>query len=308
MRPSLPVPAISRRTRLVLTFIAVLIVALSLLGSLMSLYIDWLWYGEVGFRKVFGTVLWTRLLLFVLFGLLLAAVVGANLVVAYRLRPPFRPMSAEQQNLERYRSAIEPRRVLLLGIVSGLLGLFAGITAQGQWRTWMLFWHSTPFGITDQQFHKDISFFAFIYPFYRFLLGFGFAAVVFSLLGAVALLKAIAYYLDRYGLVFSDRGNITGASYTDVNAVLPAKTILMIIAVICAIAFFANVAFRNFQLPAIALVLLVLSSVIIGGAYPALIQNFRVKPNADQKEKVYIGRNIEATRQAYGLQNIQYTD
>src|SRR6266542_5184579 len=251
MRPSLPVPAISRRTRLVLTFIAVLIVALSLLGP------------------------------------------------------------------------------------------FAGITAQGQWRTWMLFWHSTPFGITDQQFHKDISFFAFIYPCYRFLLGFGFAAVVFSLLGAVAvhylfgglrlqtpgekvtpaarvhlsvllgafvLLKAIAYYLDRYGLVFSDRGNITGASYTDVNAVLPAKTILMIIAVICAIAFFANVAFRNFQLPAIALVLLVLSSVIIGGAYPALIQNFRVKPNADQKEKVYIGRNIEATRQAYGLQNIQYTD
>jgi uncharacterized membrane protein (UPF0182 family) len=335
------VPAISRRTRLVLTFIAVLIVALSVLGSLMSLYIDWLWYGEVGYRTVFGTVLWTRLLLFVLFGVLLASVVGANLVVAYRLRPPFRPMSVEQQNLERYRAAIEPRRVLLLAIVSGLLGLFAGITAQGQWRTWVLFWHSTSFGIADPQFHKDISFFAFIYPFYRFLLGFGFAAVVFSLLGAVAvhylfgglrlqtpgekvtpaarvhlsvllgafvLLKAIAYYLDRYGLVFSDRGNITGASYTDVNAVLPAKTILMFIAIFCAAAFFANVAFRNFQLPAIALVLLVLSSVIIGGAYPALIQNFRVKPNADQKEKVYIGRNIEATRQAYGLGNVDYKD
>jgi uncharacterized protein len=341
MRPSLPVPAISRRTRLVLIIIAVLIVGLSVLGSLVSLYIDWLWYGEVGFRTVFGTVLWTRLLLFVLFGAILAAVVGANLVVAYRLRPPFRPMSAEQQNLERYRSAIEPRRGLLLAVVAGLLGLFAGITAQGQWRTWVLYWHSTPFGIADPQFHRDISFFAFIYPFYRFLLGFAFAAVVFSLLGAVAvhylfgglrlqtpgekvtpaarvhlsvllgafvLLKAIAYYLDRYGLVFSDRGNITGASYTDVNAVLPAKTILMIIAVICALAFFANVAFRNFQLPAIALVLLVLSSVIIGGAYPALIQNFRVKPNADQKEKVYIGRNIQATRQAYGLENIAYTD
>jgi uncharacterized membrane protein (UPF0182 family) len=341
MRPSLPVPAISRRTRLVLTVVAVLIVALSVLGSLMSLYIDWLWFGEVGYRNVFSTVLWTRILLFFLFGVLLAAVVGFNLVMAYRLRPPFRPMSVEQQNLERYRSAIEPRRVLLLGIVSGLLGLFAGITAQGQWRTWLLFWHSTPFGVTDPQFHKDISFFAFIYPFYRFLLGFGFAAVVFSLIGAVAvhylfgglrlqtpgekvtpaarvhlsvllgafvLLKAVAYFLDRYGLVFSDRGAITGASYTDVNAVLPAKTILMIIALICAIAFFANVAFRNFQLPAIALVLLVLSSVIIGGAYPALIQNFRVKPNADRLESTYIGRNIEATRQAYGLQNVTYSD
>ena len=341
MRPSLPVPTISRRTRLILTAVAVVIVALSVLGSLMSLYIDWLWYGEVGFRKVFSTVLWTRILLFALFGVLMAAVVGFNLVAAYRLRPPFRPMSVEQQNLERYRSAIEPRRTLLLGIAMALLGLFAGITAQGQWRTWLLFWHSTPFGIVDQQFHKDISFFAFGYPFYRFLLGFGFAAVVFSLIGAVAvhylfgglrlqtpgekvtpaarvhlsvllgafvILKAVAYFLDRYGLVFSDRGSITGASYTDVNAVLPAKTILMIIAIICAVAFFANVAFRNFQLPAIALVLLVLSSVIIGGAYPALIQNFRVKPNADRLESQYIGRNIAATRQAYGLENIDYKD
>jgi uncharacterized protein len=341
MRPSLPVPTISRRTRLILTAVAVVIVALSVLGSLMSLYIDWLWFGEVGYRKVFSTVLWTRILLFVVFGVLMAAVVGTNLIAAYKMRPPFRPMSVEQQNLERYRSAIEPRRALLLGIAMALLGLFAGITAQGQWRTWLLFWHKTAFGIVDQQFHKDISFFAFSYPFYRFLLGFGFAAVVFSLLGAVAVhylfgglriqtpgekvtpaarvhvsvllgafvvLKAIAYFLDRYGLVFSDRGNITGASYTDVNAVLPAKTILMIIAVICAVAFFANIAFRNFQLPAIALVLLVLSSVIIGGAYPALIQNFRVKPNADRLESTYIGRNIQATRQAYGLENINYQD
>src|SRR5262249_38885320 len=211
----------------------------------------------------------------------------------------------------------------------------------GQWRTWVLFWHSTPFGINDPQFNRDISYYAFTYPFYRFLLGFGFAAVVFSLLGAVVvhylfgglrlqtpgekvtpaarvhlsvllgvfvLLKAVAYFLDRYGLVFSDPGHVTGASDTDVHAVLPAKTILMFIAIICAVLFFANVAFRNFQLPAIALVLAVLSSVIIGGAIPALIQTFRVKPNADQKEKLYIKRNIEATRQAYGLGNVQYTD
>ena len=340
MRPPLPVPAISRRARVMLTVIAILVVALSVLGSLVSLYIDWLWFGEVKFREVFGTVLWTRIFLFFGFGVLLAAVVGANLVVAYRLRPPFRPMSLEQQNLERYRTAIEPRRVLVLVIVSGIVGLFAGLAAQGRWETWLLWRNGTPFGILDPQFGRDISYFAFTYPFQRFILGFLFAAVVFSLIGAVVvhylfgglrlqtpgekvtpaarvhlsvllggfvLLKAVAYYLDRYGLVFSDRGAITGASYTDVNAVLPAKSILMIIALICAVAFFANVAFRNFQLPAIALVLLVLSSVIIGGAYPALIQNFRVKPNADQKEKLYIARNIEATRQAYSLNNVDYT-
>jgi uncharacterized membrane protein (UPF0182 family) len=341
MRPPLPVPSISRRARIALIAIAALVVTLSVLGSLVSLYIDWLWFGEVRFREVFGTVLRTRVLLFFGFGILLAVLVGANLVAAYRLRPPFRPMSMEQQNLERYRSAIEPRRVLILSVVSVLVGLFAGIPAQGHWQTWLLWRNGTRFGIADAQFHRDISYFAFTYPFQRFILSFLFAAVVFSLLGAVVVhylfgglrlqtpgekvtsaarvhlsvllgffvvLKAVAYYLDRYGLAFSDRGGITGASYTDVNAVLPAKTILMIIAVICAVAFFANVAFRNFQLPAIALVLLVLSSVLIGGAYPAVIQQFRVRPNADQREQVYIGRNIQATRQAYGLTNIQYDD
>ncbi|MBI1759339.1 MAG: UPF0182 family protein [Actinobacteria bacterium] len=341
MRPPMPVPAISRRARLVLTAIAVFIVLLSVLGSTVSLYVDWLWYGEVQFRSVFTTVLWTRVLLFLGFGILLAVVVAANLVVAYRLRPPFRPMSLEQQNLERYRAAIEPRRAPVLIAVSLLFGVFAGLAAQSRWQTWLLWRNGTSFGVTDPQFHRDIAYFAFTYPFQRFVLGVLFAAVVFSLLGAVAvhylfgglrlqtpgekvtpaarvhlsvllgvfvLLKAVAYYLDRYGLAFSDRGGITGASYTDVNAVLPAKTILMIIAVICALAFFANVAFRNFQLPAIALVLLVLSSVLIGGAYPALIQQFQVKPNADQKEKAYIGRNIVATRTAYGLDGVSYTD
>src|SRR5262249_40955435 len=113
MRPSLPVPAISRRTRIVLTVVAVLIVALSVLGSLVSLYIDWLWYGEVGYRRVFGTVLWTRILLFVLFGILLATVVGTNLVVAYRLRPPFRPMPPEHPNLDRSPPPTAPPPVLL---------------------------------------------------------------------------------------------------------------------------------------------------------------------------------------------------
>src|SRR5262249_62371607 len=94
MRPSLPVPAISRRTRIVLIVIAVLIVGLSVLGSLVSLYIDWLWYGEVGYRSVFGTVVWTRILLFFLFRLLLAAVGGVNLGVAYRLRPRVPPLCA----------------------------------------------------------------------------------------------------------------------------------------------------------------------------------------------------------------------
>ncbi len=121
------------------------------------------------------------------------------------------------------------------------------------------------------------------------------------------LLKAVAYYLDRYGLAFSDRGFVQGPGYTDVNAVLPAKNILIFIAIICALLFFANIVVRNILLPAGALALLVVSAVVLGGVYPAYTQQFRVKPNEDQREQPFIQRNIDATRAAYGIDDAEVT-
>jgi uncharacterized membrane protein (UPF0182 family) len=337
MRPSLPVPSISRRAKIIIGVVVLLVLLLSVLGSMVRLYVDWLWFGETGYRKVFSTGLRTRAGLFFSVGVLMAAVIGLNLALAYRFRPPFRPVSAEQQNLERYRTAIEPRRRLAAILIAALLGLFAGITAQARWETWLLWRHGTPFNIQDPQFHKDISYFVFTYPFQRFILGYLFTAVVLSLISALMVhylfgglrlqtpgekltpaarvhllvllglfvgLKSVAYYLDRYGLVFSDRSFFTGASYTDVHAVLPAKTLLVIFAAICAVAIFTHIFIRSLPLSPIAVVLLVLVSVVTSGIYPALLQQFSVKANADQKEKDYIVRNIEATRQAYGISGV----
>ena len=128
------------------------------------------------------------------------------------------------------------------------------------------------------------------------------------LIGVIVLIKAFAYYLDRYGLVFSDRGFVEGAGYTDVNAVLPAKNILIGIAVICALLFFANIVVRNILLPAGALGLLVVSAVVIGGVYPAFVQQVQVKPNQVQREEPFIQRNIEATRAAYGIDDAEVHD
>ncbi|MFL6127698.1 MAG: UPF0182 family protein [Mycobacteriales bacterium] len=336
MRPSLPVPTLSRRAKIIIGVVVLLVLVLSVLGSLVRLYVDWLWFREVDYRQVFSTGLRTRIFLFVLFGLLMAAVIATNLLVAYRFRPPFRPMSLEQQNLERYRSALEPRRRLIVILVAGVLGLFTGITAQAQWQTWLLWRNGSRFNVQDPQFKLDIAYYTFTYPFQRFILGLLFTAVVLSLLSALAvhylfggvrlqtpgekvtpaarvhlsvllgifvLLKAAAYYLDRYGLLFNERDGRTGASYTDVNAVLPAKTILMFVALICAAAVLANIFLRNVQLPAIALVLLVLTSVLASGIYPAIVQQFTVRPNANEKEAEYIGRNIQATRAAYGIKS-----
>jgi uncharacterized membrane protein (UPF0182 family) len=300
-----------------------------------NVWTDFLWFRSIHYGSVFTTMISIRLVLFVLGAALMAAVVGVNIYLAYRFRPTYRALSPEQQGLDRYRSGLDPYRKLVMGLGLGLLALIAGLSTAGAWRTWLLFVNQTSFGVQDPQFHLDISFFTFTYPFIRFVLGFAFTAVVLSaiaaagthylygglrlqgpgerssvaarahlfvLLGIFVLLKAVAYWYDRYGLNFSQRGAVTtGASYTDVNAVLPAKTILAVIAVVCALLFFAGALRRSVMLPAVGFGLLVLSAILVGGVYPAIIQQFDVKPNELAKESPYIQREITGTRQAYGV-------
>ena len=335
MRPPIPPFSLSRRSKLLLGAAAALIVLIVLAVKLTGVYINWLWFGSVGHRQVYTTVFWTRFTLFFLFGILMALIIGGNLIGAYLMRPPFRPMSPEQQNLQRYVGQLEPRRKLLLAAVMVIAFLSAGASAQGDWQTWQLWLHGDSFGQTDPQFHLDISFYAFDYPAYRLMLGFGFTAVLFSLIlgigvhyltGAIRLqtpgpkftiaarrhitvlvfvfmaLKAVAYWLDRYGFVFSDRSKFTGASYTDVHAALPAKTILFWITVILALMVLGSLWLRSAVLPGIGFIVVMVLSVLMSGIYPAIIQQVSVKPNASDKEAPYIRRNILATRYAYGIE------
>jgi uncharacterized membrane protein (UPF0182 family) len=122
------------------------------------------------------------------------------------------------------------------------------------------------------------------------------------------LIKAVAYWFDRYALALKEGRLITGLSYTDVNALLPAKAILAGISIICALLFFANIIRRSWVLPAAGVSLLVISSVLIAGVYPAAIQQFQVKPSESSKEAPFIQRNIEATRAAYGLSEVEVKD
>src|SRR3954452_19844798 len=342
MRPPVSVPTLSRRAKVVIGAIAVLLVLFTAIGTLTNVYVDYLWFDETRYTEVFWTELQTRALLFAVAGVATGGLVSLAVYRAYRFPAAFRPLSLEQQNLERYRQSLEPRRTLILSIVGIVLGLFAGFTAQGSWDTWLTFKNGTTFGTKDPQFGLDVSFFVFDYPFWRLVLGFAFAIVLLALIGSLlthyifgglrlqtpgqkltgaarvqisvllglfVALKAVAYWLDRYGLVYSDRGVVfTGASYTDVNALLVPKTILVFVAAVCAIAFFANIFVRNFLLPAAALVLLLISSLVIGVAYPAIVQQFVVRPSADQKEAPYIERAIKSTLDAYGLSEIDYVD
>lgn len=323
---------------------------LAVLGMAFTMFAgfwtDWLWYRSVHYSSVFTTTLTTKIGLFFVFGLLMAAAVGVNIWLAHRLRPPLSAMSMEQQSLDRYRMGIAPYKKWLLLAITALVGLIAGASASSQWRVWLMWVNGVPFHQKDPQFHLDVSFYAFDLPWYRFLLGFGFAAAILSLLAAAlthylygglritspgarataaatghlsvllgifVALKAVAYWLDRYGLAvkssdFKATGDWTGLRYVDANAYLLTKTILFCIAVICALLFFATLWRRTWQLPVIGFGLMVLSAILIGGLYPAIVQKFTVQPNEQAKEAPYVQKNLKATREAYGIDDTKVTE
>jgi len=121
------------------------------------------------------------------------------------------------------------------------------------------------------------------------------------------LFKAVDYWLDRYDVTSDSSGLITGVTYTDDHAVLPSKEILTFIALICAVLFFANVFRRTWMLPSVGLVLLVLSAILLGAVWPGVVQQFQVSPSEPDKEAPYIKRNIEATRAAYDIDDVEIT-
>ncbi|MGE7438345.1 UPF0182 family membrane protein [Kitasatospora sp. NPDC001175] len=333
----------SRRARVLLLTAAVLTALIAAFVVFAGVWTDWLWFRSLGYSSVFGTRLWTKAALFAVFGLVMAVVVGFNLWLAYRLRPPLSAMSVEQQSLDRYRMGVAPHKRWLLPAISLVVGLIAGASAAGQWRTWLQWTNQTPFGEKDPQFHLDVAFYAFSLPWYEFLLGFAFSTVIVSLLAAVlvhylygglrlqgpgrrasagakghlavllgvfVLLKAVAYWLDRYALAvksgaYKGVDGWTGLRYVDANAYLPAKTILFFVAIICALLFFLTPIRRTWAPALIGFGLMALSAVLIGGLYPAIVQQFQVKPNEQAKETPYIQKNIDATRQAYGIADNQ---
>jgi uncharacterized membrane protein (UPF0182 family) len=330
------------RNRSPLVITAAILVALgALLTYFSGYYVDWLWFNSVDFTSVWSTVLTTKIELFLIVGLITSLVISLNIYLAYKRRPLYVPTSIEISGLERLRAQVEPiRRWVFLGIVL-VLAYFAGTSGMVFWREWLLFKNSTDFGVKDPQFGLDISFFAFRLPMWQAIIGWAISTLVLAtlasafihymyggirtqvqadrttvaarvqisvLLGLIVLLKAVAYWFDRYALALKESKLITGLSYTDVNATLPAKAILSAIAVVCALLFFANIIRRSWLLPAAGTALLVVSSVLIAGIYPGAIQQFQVKPSESSKEAPFIQRNIDATRAAYDLNGVVMQD
>jgi uncharacterized protein len=255
------------------------------------------------------------------------------------------PGSPDEELLARFQDWVEPRVRLVRVLVAAFFGVMIGLGAAVWWQDWLLFRFGGDFGFTDPIYNNDVGLYVFKLPFYRDLFGWGFqlilvvalvTAAVHYLNGAIqvqarrpgtsgalarvapgvkvhlsvlfailALLKAVGYQLDKWDLLYSPRGQVTGASYTDVNAQLPALNLLIAISVVAAVILLVNLWFRGWTLPLVAGGLWLFTSLVIGGLYPTLIQRFQVVPDEVNKEIEFVAHNIEFTTRAYGLDGIE---
>jgi len=297
---------------------------------------DLWWFEERGYRDVFLTVLVSRIGIGAAFTAVLAVFIAINLSIARRTRPFIIPTTPQQAQVQRVRDVVDPFLPWVIAAVSILFALTSGAAVGAQWRTFLLFRNGASVGIADPLFSKDLGFWLFELPLWSLLQTWLFSSLVLTILltagahyvlGAIrpessekltrearlhlTVLVAVAvavrgwgYWLDRYQLNFSQRGTVTGASFTDVNAELPALLLLIGVAAIAVVILFVSVRRDGFILPGAAMGLLIVASIVLQGVYPAVVQRIRVDPQELAREREFIGRNLEATRRAYGLDEV----
>ena len=330
-------PASRSRSTLAITggVIAALVIVFFIFSSL---YTDFLWYDQLGFSKVLTTSWIAGAVMFLIGFIAMAVPVYVSIAVAFRARPVYAKLNSQ---LDRYQQVIEPLRRLAMVGIPAILGLFAGVAASSRWQLALQYFNRTPSGETDPQFNLDVSFYLFELPFFQTVVAFASAVVFISALAALATsylygalrfngrevriskpariqlaitaavylaIQGVSIWLDQYTTLYQNSsGLLVGASYADVNAVIPVRAILAIAAVFVALLFVVTAFIGRWRLPIVGTALLLISGLLFGSILPWVVQRFQVDPSVRSLESEYIERNIEGTREAYGVADVEET-
>ena len=339
-RPSRPAAGDSggsRRPGPLAWTLGILAVLAAIIIFLSRTWTEVLWFNQLGFARVLWTQWIATGIMFAVGFVVMFVVMFAAITRAYRSREISLPHDEATRNLEAYRTAVEPmRRALTWGVPAVLALLASAWELAPHWREALLAIHSHSFGVTDPQFGLDISFYVFILPVLEIAVSFLSRVVVFAGIASVvvhylyggisvarkphftraarlhltvflalfSVLHGASYWLSRYSSLYASNTKFDGAGYTDVHASIPAQAILAAISVAVAVLFVASARTRSWRLPVTGVAVMIISALIVGVAYPVVIQKFVVDPNAQREEAQYIDRNIKATLSAYGLGDV----
>ena len=328
-----------RRSRLIATvFIGLIVLLFISARSVASFYVNVLWHNSLGRSDVLWGIIGAKAILGVTFVAVFFVLLTLNMWIADRMAPIVSGNSPEQRVLSVYQQLVGRRKWFVRLVVAGVLGLMVGLPAVSQWQEWLLFRNFQPFGVKDPLFQHDISFYVFRLPFIESTVSWLFGALVLItlvtavsyylnggirvqpemrhvtpqakahlsvLFAALALVRAVSYWLSRFELTRSTRGVVQGATYTDVKAQLPAINLMILVSIAVALLFLWNVRQKGWRLPVLATLMWIVVAVAAGTIYPAIVQRFSVQPNVSTKELPYIARNIVATKSAMGIDDVE---
>ncbi|WP_413319244.1 UPF0182 family protein [Agrococcus sp. 1P02AA] len=336
-----PTAATTGRQRPSPLLITVLIVA-AIIGAFVlfsGFYADILWFDQLGFVQVLQKRWLSIATMFAIGFVAMAVPLAIAVQVAFRSRPVYAQLNSQ---LDRYQELVEPLRKLVMWAAPAALGLFSGVAAASQWETAQLWLHRRPFGETDPQFGLDVGFYIFELPFYQQIVGFALAVlficgvatlataylygairitgrevrisrsarIQLAVVGALYMLVlGVSIWLGQYAtLAQTSQGFLpTGAGWTEVNASIPGAQILAGIAGVVALFFIVTAIIGRWRVAIVGTGLLIAASLVVGVAYPAIMQRFNVDPSARTLEAEYIQRNIDATRSAWGVDEMVET-
>ncbi|WP_436968555.1 UPF0182 family membrane protein [Demequina lignilytica] len=335
-RPMRPAPVPQRRSPLAITAVVVGALVLAAIAT-ANVWTEVVWFDQLGFSEVWRTQWIARILLFAAGAVIAGGAVWLNLWIAKRVRPA---RLGGRTQLDQLREQIAPLERFVMLLLPAVVGLVAGLALSSQWSMVLAFLNRQEFGEADPIFGLDASFYvftlpvldlvltmiltlavvcaviaAFVHLLYGGIAGSGRsfiasrgARIQLAILGAIVMLAIAAnYWLDRYGLLTSSGEKFYGASYTDVNAILPSRSILAGIAIVVALVFLVVIWRGDWRIPAVGIALMIVAAIAVGGIYPSIVQRFQVSPNEQELETPYIQNNIDATLYAYGLDGIETT-
>jgi uncharacterized protein len=333
-------PAAQRRVSPLTIAFGILAAIAFALVSAAGVYTDWLWFTQLGYAEVFTTQIISQVVSFLIGFVVMASLVGIALAFAWKTRPIYIRMP-EESPFQVYQQMIEGlRKVVMFGLPVAV-GTLGGLVVAQQWQTAALFLSGSDFGTPDQQFGLDPSFYVFDLPFYMLVVGYVSGALLLAALvsGAVHLIyggirftgkdiqvskpariqlsllvagylavQALSLWLDQYSTVTTSGSLFTGANYTDANAIIPGLQILALISAVVALAFVVTAIIGRWRISIIATALMVVSSLVVSGLYPWIVQTFQVVPNERTLESQFLQRNIDATRLAFDLDDVEVVE